>query len=284
MDTPGARVDFGALMALAPAGADTFVAARAPEAAGRLYGGQLLAQGLVACSATADADRAVHSLHAYFLRAGAVDVPVEYRIARVRDGRAFSTREASAWQSGRELFRMLVSFHVPEPGDAYARAALPRVPPPEQVTTTYDAFVRAGMDGEPWHGGVRPMEIRYVDAPRPADREPIVDNQRTWMRIAGALSDEVHLHAAALAYLSDSTLIDHVALVHGRRWQDAGLEGASLDHAMWFRTPVRADAWLLFDQQVECTGSARGLVSGRILAADGTLAATCMQEGLARWT
>ena len=148
---------------------------------------------------------------------------------------------------------------------------------------TYTAFSRS-MGAQPeWDIESRPMDTRCIDPPAAPPGEPVLEDQRMWMRISERLPAGPSLHQAGLAYLSDSTLVDHVVLPHGRRWQDPALTGASLDHAMWFHNPVRADEWLLFDQTVEATGSGRGLATGRIFGADGTLAATCMQEGLIRW-
>ncbi len=275
---------FMQMMALVESGPDRFTAPEAPEREGRMYGGQLLAQALVAAGRTVTDDRHAHSLHAYFLAPGNISMPVEMQVERVRDGRSFSSRSVSALQGGRELFRMMVSFHVAEPGNLFAAHRKPDVPPPEDVSLTYPAFsrsVQAELDSDL---EARPMDTRCIDPPVAPLGEPVVEDQRMWMRISERLPAEPGLHRAGLAYLSDSTLVDHVVLPHGRRWQEPGLTGASLDHAMWFHNPVRADAWLLFDQTVEATGSGRGLATGRIFDADGNLAATCSQEGLIRWT
>ena len=261
-----------------------FVAPAAPERSGTMYGGQFLAQGVGAAQRTVDDDRFVHYLHACFLRTGDVALPVELDVERVRDGRSFSSRAVTARQRGRELFRMTVSFHVPEPGMAFAAPAMPGVPPPETVMLTYNAFSRANGEEEDWDGEARPMDLRYINPPTAPPGEPVLEDQRLWMRVTDALPDDPCLHAAGLAYLSDSTLIDHAVLRHGRRWQDPRLVGTSLDHAMWFHGLARADNWLLFDQTVEATGGARGLTTGRVFDAGGKLVATCMQEGLIRWT
>ena len=128
------------------------------------------------------------------------------------------------------------------------------------------------------------MDIRYINAPHAPEGEPITEPQLMWMRIRDSIADDRHLHDVGLAYLADATLVDHVMLPHGHRWQDGRLTGASLDHAMWFHRPVRADEWLFYDQRVENTGGARGLASGRFYTSTGQLVATCMQEGLMRWS
>ena len=129
----------------------------------------------------------------------------------------------------------------------------------------------------------RPWDIRYINAPTGPLGEPVTDDQRMWMRLDEAIGEELELHQAALAYLSDATLIDHIVLPHGLRWESPDVDGTSLDHAMWFYRGARADEWLLFDQHVESTGDARGLVSGRFFTRSGELIATCCQEGLMRW-
>ncbi len=274
---------FKALLALEARDGDCFVAPAAPERAGRLYGGQLLAQALAAAQRTVGEDRDVHSLHAYFLRPGDVDHGSDIEVERVRDGRSFSTRSVRSLQHGKELFRMLVSFHVSEQGDAFAGHAMPDVPPPEDVTLTYDAFSRAQGVADDWDGGVRPMDLRYVNPPDALPGEPVLENQRVWARIDERLPDDWPTHFAGLAYLADSTLVDSVVLPHGQRWHDPRLNGASLDHAMWFHGRVRADEWLLLDQSVEATGDGLGLAAGRFFDRSGALVATCTQQGLIRW-
>jgi acyl-CoA thioesterase-2 len=147
---------------------------------------------------------------------------------------------------------------------------------------TYTEFTLRESGASHWPGAERPMDIRYVNPPSAPRGEPVLAPQRIWMRISDTI-EQTRQQAAGLAYLSDSTLVDHLALPHGRRWQDPDLTGASLDHAMWFHRPTRADRWLLFDQQVETTGGARGLASGRFFDTRGVLVATCLQEGLIRW-
>lgn len=271
------------MMALVETGPDRFTAPEAPESEGRMYGGQLLAQALAAAGRTVARDRQAHSLHAYFLAPGDVSTTVELRVERVRDGRSFSSRSVSAFQGGRELFRMVVSYHIDEPGQPFAGHRKPDVPPPEEVALTYEEFSSSAGRQQEWDIEARPMDTRCINPPVAPLGEPVLEDQRMWMRISERLPESAGLHRAGLAYLSDSTLVDHVVLPHGRRWQEPGLTGASLDHAMWFHGPVRADEWLLFDQTVEATGSARGLAAGRIFDADGILVATCAQEGLIRW-
>ena len=261
-----------------------FLGAPSPDRGSQTYGGHLLAQTLAGAHATVGDDRRVHSLHAYFLRSGDPAQSLELVVERLRDGRSFSQRSVRALQNGQEVLRMIASFQIPEPGEEYAGAVMAEVPPPDEVTLTYAEHTRRESGGAHWSGDVRPMDIRYVNPPSAPRGEPITEDQRLWMRINEPLGDDPATHATGLAYLSDSTLVDHVVLPHGQRWQDPRLQSTSLDHAMWFHRPARADAWLLFDQRVESTGRGRGLASGRFFAESGELVATCMQEGLVRWT
>ncbi len=181
---------------------------------------------------------------------------------------------------------MMVSYHVPEPGNDYAGAVMPKVPPPESVTFTYAEFRRETSGNDEYvdqRESNRPWDIRYIDAPTGPLGEPVTDDQRMWMRLDEAIGEEPELQQAALAYLSYATLIDHIVLPHGLRWESPDVDGTSLDHVMWFYRAARADEWLLFDQHVESTGDARGLVSGRFFTRSGELIATCCQEGLMRW-
>ena len=272
------------LLTLTPCGEDRFTAPPSPDKGERMFGGQFLAQGLAAAQATVAAERRVHSLHGYFLRPGDVHEPVRLTVQRVRDGRSFSAREVIAAQHGKERFRLLASFQMPEETPVYVGASMPAVPPPDSVTTTYDDFTLAQTGAAAWSGSARPMDIRYINPPDAPHGVPVTETQLMWMRIGQPLGDDAAEHAAALAYLSDSTLVDHVPLPLGLRWQDAGFGGTSLDHAMWYHREARADEWLLFAQTVEATGGGRGLASGRFYSREGNLVATCVQEGLMRWT
>jgi acyl-CoA thioesterase-2 len=281
---------FGRLVDLAidPASPSTYIGCPGPEQLGRTFGGQFLAQGLAAAYRTVEAERRVHSLHAYFVRAGAIDQPTGYQVDVIRDGRSFAARAVTGSQGGRELFRMMASFHTPEDGFDYQpdrRYPVETVPRPDEVQVTYDDVSRQHPDtgSGPWDGERRPMDIRYINPPAGAEGVPVTEPQLMWLRIAGSVPPEPAANDAGLAYLADSTLVDHVMLPHGYRWQDARLTGTSLDHAKWFHRPVCADPWLLYDQRVEHTGGARGLATGRFYSGEGELLATCSQEGLMRW-
>lgn len=278
---------FGALLGLTQTEATEnitrFAAPASPERGGRMFGGQFLGQGVTAAQLTCDAGRRVHSLHAYFLRPGNVGETLEIEAEHIRDGRSFSARQVRAFQGGKELFRMHVSLAVPAEGPTYDGRSMADVPAPDAVTYTYNDFNRdQGREGQQWDGWERPIDIRYINPPGEPGT-PITEAQLMWMRMTDALDDRQATHDAALAYLSDSTLIDHVLLPHGRRYQEPNFDGASLDHTMWFHRHVRPDQWLLFEQNIEWTGDGRGLASGRFFDDEGRLVATCTQEGLVRW-
>ena len=253
-----------------------------PDKGDRVFGGQFMAQSMRAAQLTVPDDRQVHSLHCYFLRPGDVEHPIELEVQTVRDGRTFSARQVLAHQHGKERFRMTVSFHVNDHCPDYEGAAMPDAPPPEEVPFTYDDFTLELIGGDDWAGSARPMDIRYINPPR-VRGEPATEPQLMWMRIDETMDDTPGAHLAGLVYLSDSTLVDHIRLPHGKRWQDDDFEGASLDHAMWFHRAARADEWLLFEQSVQTTGFGRGLAQGRFFDRGGRLVASCMQEGLMRW-
>jgi acyl-CoA thioesterase-2 len=276
---------FSKLLQLSPIGSDQYEAAVAPESAGRLFGGQFIAQGMAAAQESVTDDREVHSLHAYFLRPGDVDLPTLFTVDRVRDGRGFSSRMVSASQNGKETFRMLLSFQVPKSGLEYSGVSMPQVPPVEAVETKYADYIHTHRKEEEgaWPGGARPMDILYIDPSEAMTTRPIEDPQYMWMRIREALPESQSIHDAGLAYLSDATLIDHVLLPHGHRWYEPGFAGTSLDHSMWFHHRTQADEWLLFEHRTESTANERGLAFGRFFNQAGVLVASCAQEGLMRW-
>ena len=275
---------FAPLLELDATGDGSFVAPPSPDKGERLFGGQFLAQCLAAAQTTVDVERTVNSLHGYFLRPGDVELPVQLAVEAVRDGRSFSSRQVVAEQRGKELFRLLASFQVPDETPDYTGVAMPSVPAPEEVRYTYEDFMLAQTGKDAWYGSARPVDIRYVNPPLAPRGEPVTETQLMWMRIDETLPEAPAVHQAALAYLSDTTLVDHIPLPLGMRWQDADFGGTSLDHAMWFHRPARADDWLLFAQTVEATGGGRGLASGRFYTRHGALVASCLQEGLMRWT
>jgi acyl-CoA thioesterase II len=249
----------------------------------RVFGGQVAGQALVAATRTVDEPgRYVHSLHAYFLRPGDPTVPILYEVDRIRDGRSFTTRRVVAIQHGRAIFNLQASFHVHEPGPSHQITMPTDVPDPETLPDfkTRMAPYREKMGD--WFDRPRPIDIRHT-GPDPFSRQGISAlGQRVWMRADGRLPDDPTLHACIVTYASDMTLLDTTVLPFGLSWDSPGMQMASLDHAMWFHRPFRADEWLLYDQSAVSSGAGRGLAGGAIFSADGTLAVTVVQEGLAR--
>lgn len=251
----------------------------------RVFGGQVLGQALVAAVRTVEPDRIAHSLHAYFLLGGDPKVPIVYQVERVRDGRSFTTRRVTGIQHGRPMFVMSVSFHVHEPGLSY-QVEMPDVPPPEELPSeaqlrekllphVTDA-IRSYWERE------RPIEMRPVDLSRFVSREKRKPEQYVWMRASGVLPDAFPLHQCVLAYASDFSLLDTALIAHGRLMFDADLQLASLDHALWFHRPFRADEWLLYVQDSPSSDGARGFCRGSIYTREGVLVASVCQEGLMR--
>ncbi|MGD9957170.1 MAG: acyl-CoA thioesterase [Candidatus Nanopelagicales bacterium] len=237
----------------------------------RVFGGQVLAQALVAGARTVPDDRAPHSLHGYFLRPGDPAVPIVYVVERTRDGGSFTTRRVVARQHGRPIFHMTASFQVAEPGFEH-QDPLPEVPSPEGLETLAERIARSGREVSPDEWGV--LDVRY------AVEEP--DRFAVWLRAIDHLSDDPLMHAAALAYASDLTLLGTALRPHGVGFEHPGLITASIDHAMWFHRPGRVDGWLLYDQDTPSASGGRGLARGRIFSRDGALVATTVQEGLMR--
>jgi len=248
----------------------------------RVFGGQVAGQALVAATRTVEADRFVHSLHAYFLRPGDPTAPILYEVDRIRDGRSFTTRRVVAIQHGRAIFNLQASFHVNETGPDH------QIPMPDDVPDP-DALPDFKTRMEPykermgeWYDRPRPIDIRYIDSDPFSRQGNPAGGQRVWMRAAGQLPDDPTLHACIATYASDMTLLDTTVLPFGLSWESPGMQMASLDHAMWFHRQFRADEWLLYDQSAISSGSGRGLTGGAIFTRDGTLAVTVVQEGLAR--
>lgn len=251
----------------------------------RIFGGQVAAQALVAAGRTVEPDRTVHSLHGYFVRPGDPAVPIEFQVENIRDGRSFSVRRSVAYQHDKVIFFMSASFHVAEEGLDHHEPFPAGIPAPEDVPTVAERMARyperlAVLAAS----GPHAIDVRYLDEPgwvppgdRPANAEP-----RVWMRIDGKLPDDPLIHAAALTYASDLTLLDAVLATHGEVWGPGGVVGASLDHALWMHRPFRADEWFLYDCSSPSASGARGLADGRMFAVDGRLIASAVQEGLLR--
>jgi acyl-CoA thioesterase-2 len=261
---------------------DIFRGKQPTESLQRVFGGQVAGQALVAAGRTVPSDRPVHSLHAYFLRPGDPGVPIVYEVDRIRDGRSFTTRRVVAVQHGKAIFNLQASFQVVEDGFEHEQP-MPQVPAPESLERLEVRMAPYADELGGWYARPRPIDVRYVgDPPRVAKesgyREP---QSQVWMRADGTLPDDPLLHVCAVTFASDMTLLDSTLMRHGRAW---GLDvvGASLDHAMWFHRPFRADEWFLYAQESPWTGGSRGLARGSIYTREGRLAVSVVQEGLLR--
>jgi len=250
----------------------------------RVFGGQVAGQALVAAYRTVEKGDC-HSLHAYFLRPGDPRAPILYSVERVRDGRTFTTRRCQAIQHGRPIFHLTASFQPAEVGPEH-HASMPDVPEPESLTpweawiakqaSSLPAEVRAHVSRE------RPFEMRWVDPVNPFAGEKRPPRQQIWIRARGPLPDEALYHQCTVVYVSDMTLIDTAVLPHGIAWSDDCHQMASLDHAMWFHRPFRADEWLLYDQHSPNAFGARGFTMGHLYTRAGELVGSVVQEGLVR--
>jgi len=251
----------------------------------RVFGGQVVAQALVAASRTVVGSRPPHSLHAYFLLGGDPAVPIVYEVERIRDGGSFTTRRVKAIQHGRAIFAMSVSFHDDEPGLAHAQA-MPDLPGPEDLPDAREALAGGrAIVPEPmlaYFTQTWPISLRIVEIERYTSRMPQAPRFHVWMKASDRLPDDPALHRAVLAYASDMTLLDATLIAHGRTVFDADIQSASLDHALWFHRPFRADEWLLYAQDSPGTAGGRGFARGSLFARDGSLVASVVQEGLIR--
>jgi acyl-CoA thioesterase-2 len=250
----------------------------------RVFGGQVAGQALVAACRTVERGLA-HSLHAYFLRPGDPRIPIVYQVDRIRDGKSFTTRRVVAIQHGEAIFHLSASFQPEEPGLEH-QDPMPPAPEPESLPTWHEriakildkvsAEMRAGLERE------RPIDLRYDGEISIWKSEPRPPHQQVWMRADGKLPDDPALHQVVVAYASDMTMIDTALLPHGVAWADDTYMVASLDHAMWFHRPFRADEWLLYDLDSPSAHASRGFTLGRIFTRDGRLAVSVAQEGLIR--
>jgi acyl-CoA thioesterase-2 len=283
-DSPNPVQELVTLLDLEPIEVNIFRGRSPQHRSQRVFGGQVLAQALVAANRTVEG-RLCHSLHAYFLLPGDPKVPILYEVDRSRDGNSFTSRRVVAIQHGRPIFHMSVSFQVEEPGLEH-QIDPPAVPPPEDLPSE-DDFRHQMADRIPPEYREhflrkRPIELRPVDRGdifRPQKRPP---RQSVWVRAIGALPNEIALQQCVLAYASDMTLLDTALMPHGISWFSGKLQIASLDHAMWFHSRFRADDWLLYVQDSPSASGARGFNRGLIYTREGRLVASVAQEGLMR--
>ncbi|MFF5971844.1 acyl-CoA thioesterase [Streptomyces sp. NPDC012769] len=251
----------------------------------RVFGGQVAAQALVAAGRTVPDDRLAHSLHAYFLRPGDPGAPIVYTVDRIRDGRSFTTRRVVAVQHGQPIFHLSASFQTYEEGLEH-QAEMPPAPDPESLPTAAEMLPRH-LPREVADRLVEAraaVDLRYAEVPPWGSvGQPREPRSQVWFRTNGKLADDPLLHVVLATYVSDMTLLDSVLLAHGRGgWAVGDVVGASLDHAMWFHRPFRADEWLLYDQESPTSSGGRGLGQARIHTQDGRLAISVIQEGVVR--
>ena len=257
---------------------------------GRVFGGQVIAQGLQAAQASIGDGKVAHSLHAYFLRGGEEGPPIDYSIARDFDGRSFANRRAVASQDGTPILNLTASFQTPEEGLAHENMPFPHVADPETLKSDYrlrreifaDKLDLMSEGQRRFMVRPRPIEMRPTDGLHWMSTTPREPKSQTWFKTVGKLPDDPALHRAVIAYASDYTLLGTAAIAHGLSWMRGELVGASLDHAIWFHAPARADEWLLYDTDSPWSGNGRGYNRGRIFNEGGTLVASVAQEGMMR--
>jgi len=269
--------------------ADVFIGRSQPMPHGRVFGGQVLAQSVIAAGRTvndledaAERPRRIHSLHGYFLRPGDSNHPIRFTVERLRDGHSFSARRVHAIQYGRPILSMITSFQTHSKGLDH-QDSVPAAPDPETLQTVAEVFAGVDDPQASFWSKDKAIDLRHVEGAiyiRPGRQ--LASAQSVWLKTMGALPDDPLVNAAVLAYCSDYSLLEPVLRCHGLAWSDRRLRVASLDHAMWFHRPGRADDWTLYTQDSPSASSGRGLASGRMFTADGVLLATVAQEGMIR--
>jgi acyl-CoA thioesterase-2 len=251
----------------------------------RVFGGQTVAQAMVAAQRTVTPDRHIHSLHGYFMRPGDIKVPILYQVDRIRDGDSFTTRRVVAIQHGQAIFSLEASFQVDEQGLEHQLPIPTDIPPPESLQNQRELLEKAAHVPEAirrFWARERPLELRPVNLRHYESRDKLPPRQSVWIRLTGPAPADRALQSVLLAYLSDMTLLDTSTFAHGRGLFDPDIQAASLDHAMWFHRPHALDDWLLYSQDSPSSSGSRGFSRGALYARDGTLIASVAQEGLIR--
>jgi acyl-CoA thioesterase-2 len=250
---------------------------------GRVFGGQVLAQSLVAAMRTVPDDRHIHSMHGYFLRPGDVNHPITFAVDRTHDGRSFSTRRTQAYQNGLPILSLIASFQDDDEGLEHHIGMPTDLPDPESLPTASESLAQVDHTIARYWANERPFDIRHIPSPIYLEvNGEHTSRQAVWMKTMGPLPDDPDLHRAALAYASDYSIMEPVMRRHGIAWATPGLKVASLDHAMWFHRFGRADEWMLYVQDSPSAQGGRGLATGSIFSRDGLLLATVAQEGMLR--
>ncbi len=265
---------------------NTFRGVSPEDGPGRIFGGQVIAQSLLAAYETVE-ERICHSLHCYFIRPGDPRIPILFEVDRSRDGGTFTTRRVIAVQNGKQIFNLAASFQTPEDGFEH-QAPMPAVRSPDDMAAEAEAHKKAVLDGmseemRRMMNRPRPIEMvgrdNYGFGRKPKPSEPKSD---TWMRAVAPIGDDARMHQVILAYASDMNLLSTAMRPHGVAWQTPGLQSASLDHAMWFHKASNFNDWHLYTQDSPSASGGRGFVRGAIYGQDGTLVASVAQEGLMR--
>jgi acyl-CoA thioesterase-2 len=264
---------------------DLFVGQTPSTERQRIFGGQVAGQALAAAGRTVPVARGVHSLHSYFLRPGDPHEEIRYAVDRIRDGRSFTTRRVVAWQRRKgadvAIFALTADFTAGEAAVAEHSMPMPRVPSPEELPGTAQIVAAHADRATSILEMSELVEQRFLEDPFAAQpKSPPATQIRTWLRVAGTLPADAAVHAAALTFISDLTLLSAGFARLGGGWSD--FAGASLDHAVWFHRPVRADEWFLYETDSPSASAGRALCFGQVWAADGTHVATTAQVGLIR--
>lgn len=274
------------LLEVKPLGQDCFAGRKKKDGIGRVFGGQVIAQSLLAAENTVEPDRPAHSLHAYFLRGGSEGIGIDYRVDRDFDGGSFSNRRVVASQQDRPILNLAASFQRMQPGLEHVDAAMPEVPPPEELESETEIRRRFAAQARPEARhhflSERPLEMRAVEGRHWMNPSPAPPRSHSWFRTVAPLPDDPRIHRAILAFASDMSLLGTCILPHGLSWARGEVVSASLDHAVWFHEPFRADEWLLYATDSPWSGGGRGFNRGLIFARDGRLVASVAQEGMIR--
>ena len=274
------------LLDVRPTGDLAFTGSRQPGGVGRVFGGQVIAQGLIAAMRTVDPAKALHSLHCYFMRAGDESLEIDYQVRTDFDGGSFSTRRIIALQVERPILTMTASFHKVEGGFSH-QSPMPNVPEPEALLSENE---RIAQESDPATAAllthfqrIRPIEVRPVERRSFANPVPQPPISHSWLRLGSKIGDDANVHRAILAYASDMMLLGTCVLPHGVSWRTPGMMTASLDHALWIHDDFRIDDWLLYATDSTWAGRARGFNRGQFFTRDGRLVASVAQEGLIRF-
>ncbi|RVW05910.1 acyl-CoA thioesterase II [Rhodococcus xishaensis] len=286
MPDPARSADLETLLALLDlerVGDDTFRGRHPDRVGSRTFGGQLVAQALVAADRTVDGDRPIHATNAHFIRGGDVKAPIEYRVERHRDGRAFANRQVTAYQDGNVVFSMFAAFQDGAGGLEHS-VEMPQIEPPEGLPSFEDHIAGYEDRLRGFVDALKPMQMRYANDPTwvlkgTGER---LNHNRVWIRTDGVLPDDAWVHSAALAYSSDTTVLDSILTTHGLSWGLDRIVAATVNHSIWFHRPFRFDEWALYATESPVASGSRGLATGRFFTRDGLLIATVVQEGVIR--